>query len=298
MLALDNYQHITLKYPAPGVLELQMNRPKKRNAFNRRHYLEIGHAFAHVIPSLTKCRCVLLTGAGTIFSAGIDLGSMSSDGIGGAVQGAGSTDGVVARATDVLKHGGQWQQAHIAINKCKKPVICAIQKGCYGAALEMIAFADIRFCTADCIFQAPEVDLGFAADIGGLQMLPKIIGNDSLLRELVLTGRRFDAAEAYKFGLVSRICSDYADLMRQSLEVATQIALKSPVATQGVKTMLNYTRDHTVLDSMDFGLTWNAAFIQTNDTKIAGRAFMEKKKPLFPDAAPFSVLLKSTLSKL
>ena len=289
------YKHILLNFIAPGVLELRMNRPNKRNAFNQCHYLEIGHAFTHVIPILTECRCVLLTGSGSIFSSGIDLAGMASGGIGGAVTSFESTDKTIARAAGVLSSGGLWQQSHLAINTCKKPVVAAIQKGCYGAALEMISFVDIRFCTKNCIFQAPEVDLGFAADVGGNQMLPKIIGNDSLLRELCLTGRKFNAQEAYKFGLVSRICDDYKDLMKQAIEVATLIASKSPIATQGVKTMLNYTRDHTLHDSMNFGLVWNAAFIQTNDTNLAGKAFMEKKQAIFPNSPVLNKMLPSKM---
>jgi delta(3,5)-delta(2,4)-dienoyl-CoA isomerase len=297
---MDNYgyKHILLQYVAPGVLELRMNRPKKRNAFNKRHYMEIGHAFTHVIPSLPDCHCVLLTGAGPIFSAGIDLAGMSSGGIGGSVvesESLSEGNHVVRRAAGVLVDGGLWQQAHLAINKCKKPVVVAIQKGCYGAALEMIAFADIRFCTSDCIFQAPEIDLGFAADVGGNQMLPKIIGNDSFMRELALTGRTFRAKEALQFGLVSRVLNDYEALMTVATKVATQIASKSSVATQSVKTMLNYTRDHTLADSMKFGLTWNAAFIQSSDTSIAGQAFMEKKSPIFSNAPVLDKILPSKM---
>ena len=289
-LALDqhnnSYHHIKLSFPAPGVLELQMNRPKKRNAFNVRHYTEIGHFFTHVAPALTQCRCILLTGAGPIFSAGIDLAGISEGGIGN-VSSAGrspNADPIIKKAAGVLRNGGVWQRCHLAIHKCRKPVVCAIQKGCYGAALEMVCFADIRMCTSDCVFQAPEVDLGFAADVGGNQMLPKIIGNDSLLRELCLTGRTFGSQEAFSFGLVSRVCKDHQELSQHALQVATVIAAKSPVATQGVKTMLNYTRDHSVEDSMVFGLAWNASMIQSNDTKIAGMAFMQKQVPVFPDA--------------
>ena len=292
----QHYQHLLLSYPAPGVLELKMNRPKKRNALNVRHYTEIGHFFTHVAPILTPCRCILFTGAGPIFSAGIDLAGMA-EGIGGVANtdDAASNDPVVKKAAGVLRNGGLWQQAHLAIHKCRKPVIACMQKGVYGAALEMICFADIRFCTADCQFSAPEVDLGFAADIGGNQMFGKIIGNDSLLRELVLTGRKFSADEAHRFGLVSRVCTNAKELYDNALQVATSIAAKSPIATQGVKTMLNYSRDHTIEDALQFGLVWNTSFIQTNDTAIAGMAFMGKTKPIFPDPPILDNALPSKL---
>ena len=68
----------------------------------------------------------------------------------------------------MLREGGEWQRAWKAINECNKPVIACMQGGCFGAALEMVAFADVRFCTEDCVFQAPEVDLGLAADFFSL----------------------------------------------------------------------------------------------------------------------------------
>jgi delta(3,5)-delta(2,4)-dienoyl-CoA isomerase len=293
------YKHIVLTHAAPGVIEIQMNRPKKRNAFNIRQYTEIGHFFTHLAPSLVTCRCILFTGAGPIFSAGIDLAGMASDGISGVAKSKDNNqrnkDSIILKAAGVLRNGGVWQKAHMAMSKCRKPIIVACQRGVYGAALEMICFADIRFCTEDCIFQAPEVDLGFAADIGGNQMLPKIIGNDSLCRELLLTGRKFNSIEAKQFGLISRICKNSTELYQEALSVASTIASKSPVATQSVKTMLNYSRDHTLEDSMNFGLTWNTSFIQSNDTMIAGLAFMQKKIPTFPNAPIFDEEIPSKL---
>lgn len=147
----------------------------------------------------------------------------------------------------------------------------------------MVAFTDIRFCTADAVFQAPEVDIGLAADIGGNQMLPKIVGNDSLLREMMITGRKINADEARAVGLVSRTFSNQAEMMAEAYATAATVASKSPLAVMGVKTLLNYTRDHTVEDSLRFGLTWNAGMLQTNDVQIAGAAFFTKQKPVFPD---------------
>merc|ERR1719231_1952357 len=165
---------------------------------NTHLWQEVGHCFAEVIPADASCRCVVLTGAGPIFSAGIDLtGAMQT------IAGGESQD-AARRAVALMRVGGAWQQSWRSISACGKPVIAAIHGGCYGAALEMVAFADVRFCTEENVFQAPEVDIGLAADIGGNQMLPKVMGNDSLVREVQLSGRRLAAAEALSFGLVSR----------------------------------------------------------------------------------------------
>jgi enoyl-CoA hydratase len=101
------------------------------------------------------------------------------------------------------------------------------------------------------------------------------------------------ASEALSFGLVSRICTDHADLIAQAKELAELIASKSPAAVLGVKTLLNFTRDHSVQDSLRFGLTWNAAMLQSPDVKAAGVAFITKQKPVFGDPPP--VFAKSKL---
>ena len=140
-----------------------MNRPEKRNAMSPRVWQEIGHMFGEIVPSESKCRCVILTGAGKAFSAGIELGGANT--LGGIHSGK-PMDGA-QKSISTLKFGGAWQDAWKAINLCPKPVIACIQRGCFGAALEMVCYADIRYCTEDCIFQAPEVDIGIAADLGG-----------------------------------------------------------------------------------------------------------------------------------
>lgn len=86
-----------------------------------------------------------------------------------------------------------------------KPVIAAIHSACIGAAVSLITAADIRYCTKDAWFTVKEIDLGLAADVGALQRLPKIIGNQSLVRELCFTGRNVDSTEALSCGLVGRV---------------------------------------------------------------------------------------------
>lgn len=111
---------------------------------------------------------------------------------------------------------------------------------------------DIRYCTQDAWFSIKEVDVGLAADIGTLQRLPKIVGNDSLVRELVYTSRKFTADEAKEMGLVSRVLPDQASLIKTGLEFAKIIASKSPIAVQGSKINLTYARDHTVDEGLEF----------------------------------------------
>lgn len=92
-----------------------------------------------------------------------------------------------------------------ALERCSRPVIAAVHSACVGAGVSLITAADMRYCTDDAFFTVKEIDIGLAADVGALQRLPKVIGNQSLARELCYTGRNFDSKEALSCGLVSRV---------------------------------------------------------------------------------------------
>lgn len=109
------------------------------------------------------------------------------------------------------------------------------------------------------------MDIGLAADIGTLAFLPKITGNQSLVRELAYTARSFSAAEAEKLGLVSRVVSGGRDeVVKAALELAKVIAEKSPIAVSGTKRLITHARDHSVGENLVFTQSWNAHALRTN----------------------------------
>ena len=120
---------------------------------------------------------------------------------------------------------------------------------------------------------------GLAADVGTLQRMPKVIGSDSLIRELAYTARKLFADEALSAGLVSRIFVDKETLMKGALDVANLIAKKSPVAVQGTKNQLNYARDHSVEDGLKNIILWNAAHLQSEDLRIAAMSSIDRSAP-------------------
>ena len=178
-------------------------------------------------------------------------------------------------------------------------MIAAVHAGCIGGGVDLVTAADIRYCTQDAFFQIKEVeignqnkklilfvffftftfDLGLAADVGTLQRLPKVIGSDSLVRELAYTARKMFADEAAQAGLVSRVFPDKETLLKAALETASLIAGKSPVAIQGTKHNLNYSRDHSIEEGLSYMTTWNAAMLQSEDLRIAAMASMDRKGP-------------------
>ena len=283
----DNSVHVSL--PRPHVLSVELNRVKRHNAFDVGMWdevsavqinpfcihslraLQIRECF-EMIKDDEEVRVVVVSGAGKSFTSGIDLASPFP---------AATETEVARRAIEILHIGTSWQASFDAIEKCGKPVICCVHGNCIGAGLEMICACDIRFCTAGAKFVLKEVDVGLASDVGGLQRLPKIVGNDSLMRELAFSARPLDAEEAKSFGLVSRVSSTKEECLSAAMELAVQIAAKSPVATLGVKSLLNYSRDHTVADSLQFAIVWNTAMLQGKDMVESMMAVMEKRAPVF-----------------
>lgn len=176
----------------------------------------------------------------------------------------------------------QMQASFNAVDRCRKPVLAAIQGYCLGGAIDLIAACDMRYAAEDAQFAIKEIDMGMAADVGTLQRLPRIIG-DGMLRELAYTGRMVGADEARSIGLVNRVYSDHASLLEGVMAIAQDIASKSPIAIGGTKQMISYMRDHRVDDGLEYVATWNAAMLQSSDLRLAMTAHMTKQKPEFQD---------------
>ncbi|CAO3601476.1 unnamed protein product [Absidia cylindrospora] len=188
------------------------------------------------------------------------------------------SEGDLARlAYSKRAHLKEFQGAFTAIEECDKPVIAAVHSGCYGAGVDMITACDMRYCTKDALFCVKEVDIGLAADVGSLQRLPKVLGNQSLVRELCYTGRNFYADEALQHGLVNRVYDTQEELVAEALKMAALIASKSPVAVIGTKHNLLYARDHSVAEALNYTVTWSSAMLNTEDIPKSFAAFVSKE---------------------
>ncbi len=257
------------------VAQVKLNRPDKANAMNAPMWQEIRVAmkWADETPDV---RVVIISGNGTNFCAGIDLAMMMA-------MGKNIEDTDDARTHEKLRHVIlDLQDTLTAIERCRKPVVAAIHGACVGGAIDLISCCDVRYASNDAFFSIKEIDIGMTADVGTLQRLPKII-NPAIVRELAYTGRNVDAAEAEKIGLVNRTFETHDALNKGVDDVATTIAAKSPLAIRGIKEMLNYARDHTVADGLNYIATWNAAMLMSADLQEAMMANMEKRKPVFRD---------------
>jgi enoyl-CoA hydratase/carnithine racemase len=140
----------------------------------------------------------------------------------------------------------------------------------------------MRYAAADAVFSVREIDLGMVADVGTLQRLPRLVG-DGMARELAYTGRNFTADEAERMGLANRIFASPEALTAAVREIAATIAAKSPLATRGLKEVMNFSRDHSVADGLNFVATWNAALLLSGDLSESMLAMREKRAPRFAD---------------
>ena len=141
----------------------------------------------------------------------------------------------------------------------------------------------MRYCSADAYFTIKEIDIGMVADVGTLQRLPKLIGNQGIVREMAFTGRKVLADEALRIGLVNQVFETREAMQAGVREMAALIASKSPLSVRGTKEMLNYSRDHSVADGLNYIATWNAAMLMSSDLTTAMMAGMAKQTPQFKD---------------
>jgi delta(3,5)-delta(2,4)-dienoyl-CoA isomerase len=111
--------------------------------------------------------------------------------------------------------------------------------------------------------------------------LPHSVGNLSWVKDICLSARIFPSTEALQHGLVSAVYKDKAEAVTEAFKLAATIASKSPVATLGTKQIINYSRDRTIADGLNYTAVWNAAMLQTNDVKDALLSGMQKRTPKF-----------------
>ncbi|WP_298010118.1 crotonase/enoyl-CoA hydratase family protein [uncultured Aquabacterium sp.] len=258
------------------IATVTLNRPDKANAMNWAMWQDIRSAMQWV-DRTPEARVAIIEGEGRLFTSGIDLSMMM--GLQGQIK-----DDCDGRMREKLRQLIlELQDTLTSIERCRKPVIAAIHGGCIGGGVDLISCTDMRYCSADAYFTIKEIDIGMVADVGTLQRLPKLIGNQGIVREMAYTGRRVEATEAREIGLVNRVFDSREALQAGVREVAAQVAAKSPLSIRGTKEMLNYSRDHSVADGLNHIATWNAAMLMSTDLTAAMMAGMAKQTPQFKD---------------
>jgi len=220
-----------------GVAHLRMHRPERRNAMTL--------AFWRELPEIVRgldVRALVLSSAGPHFTAGMDLSVFAQSPLGTAT--------VVERRAFRAKLE-ELQQTFHALAEAPFPVIAAVQGGCIGGGVDMVAACCLRYATRDAFFVIQEINLGMMADVGTFNRLPKQLP-EAVVRELGYTGERLSAERAERLGFVNGLFDTPEALVAGALEVAQRIAAKAPIAVQATKRMISYTRDHSVAESFDY----------------------------------------------
>ncbi len=250
---------IDLEVDADGVAIVSFNNPPV-NA----HSMQVLDEIAYVMDSVSDrddVRVVILTGKGKVFCAGADIKS---------------------RAGKVPQPGDHWQgsrrarEAYHSVMECQKPVIGAINGAALGGGLAFAASCDILIASEKGCLGLPEIDVGL---LGGGRHAQRLFSH-SLHRRMMLTGYRVFGPELYRLGIVEA-CVAPEELMDAAMELAREVASKSPVAIKLAKHALNQIEEMSLRDGYRFEQSMTGQLGKTEDSKEAMLAFAEKRKPVF-----------------
>lgn len=266
-----------IEHPAPGIAHLQLCRPERLNALTPAFFREFRRA-VQALDDAGQTRVLLIGSTGRHFSAGMALevfdGGLPMLDTGSARQRLAFQDGLrrLMGTLDVLE-------------TARFPVIAAVQGGCVGGALDLAAACDIRLATADAFFTVQEIHIGMAADLGVLQRLPRIVP-PGVARQMAYTGERVGAERALAIGLVNAVLPDADALQAHALELARQIAAKSPLAIAGSKRALQYAVDHPTHEALAQMTLLQSAIFDLDEMKRAIAGWKAKTEPAFDPLPP------------
>lgn len=265
------------------IAHIVLNRPEQLNSMNP--------AFWHELPDVVQAidheaaaRVIVISSTGKHFSAGMDLAVFEQMGK--------DFHGEPARRAEKFRRSVlELQNTFNALEDIRIPVLAAVQGGAIGGAVDMLCACDSRYCTADAFFTIKETQIGMTADVGTLQRLPHLIPQ-GLVRELAYTGRNWGAEEARQAGFINAVFPDQDSMLKEVMKIARQIAVNSPMAVAGCKEMLNYSRDHSVADSLNHMATWQSGMFQMPDIQEAMSAQQQKRIPEYPPIHPKHSMMK------
>jgi enoyl-CoA hydratase len=260
-----------------GIAHLQLNRPERMNTMAL-PFFPLLRDTVQALNDSGEVRAMVISSTGKHFCAGMALDVF------------GSNSDLPACSSSRTRLSFQATLRRLmacfdVLDEVRFPIICAIQGGCIGGALDLAAACDIRLCTADAFFSVQEIHIGMAADLGVLQRLPKIVPQ-GIAREMAYTGERLPAARALSAGLVNVVLPDAAALMEHAMTMAKNIAVKSPLAMAGTKLSINYARDHGVADALQQMTLLQSAIFDPAEMTEAITAWKGKRDGVFEPLAP------------
>jgi len=259
------------------VAHLKLNRPERMNTMTLAFFPAVRDA-VRALGDEGTTRALVISSTGKHFSAGMALDVFAA---GEAALTVGSARERLAFQESLKK----LMDCFTALDDARFPVVCAIQGGCIGGALDLVTACDIRLCSADAFFTLQEITVGMAADLGSLQRLPKIVPQ-GVAREMAYSGERLSAERALAVGLVNAVLPDAAALLARAMALARTIAAKSPLAIAGTKLALNHARDHSTASALEQMMLLQSAIFDTGEMATAITAWKEKRTAEFESLGP------------
>ncbi len=248
-----------------GVATLTLNRPKALNSFTAEMHAEVREAMVQVTED-TGIRCLVITGAGRGFCAGQDLGDRAVNGEGGAPD---LGESVEKNYNPLIR----------SIMNLPKPVICAVNGVAAGAGSSIALACDIVLAARSASFIQVFCKIGLVPDSGGTFNLPRSVGL-ARAKGLAMLGDKLPAQTAEEWGLIWK-CVDDDALQEEAQKMARYLATQPTRALGRIKTLLNESSSHTLVEQTDLEKEAMQEFGQSDDYREGVAAFMEKRPPVF-----------------
>ncbi|MGJ7509625.1 crotonase/enoyl-CoA hydratase family protein [Variovorax sp. GT1P44] len=263
---------------ADGVVELHLARADKMNALDPAMFDALIDAGTRLRDD-AGVRAVVLAGRGKAFCAGLDMQSFErmGQGSGSGVIGSGAAGRDLVERTHGVANAAQ--QVAMVWREVPVPVIAAVHGVAFGGGLQVALGADVRLVAPGTKMSVMEIKWGLVPDMGGMVLMRELARND-VVRELTFTGRIFSGEEAVAIGFATRLANDP---LAEALEMAREIAQKSPDAIRAGKRLLNAAMGHSAADLLLAESVEQKALIGSANQTEAVRANMEKRAPRFSD---------------
>ena len=246
-----------------AVRHLILNRPEKRNAMNGELVLAIGAALKGAAAA-ADVHCVVVRGAGAMFSSGMDfkaLGGLADD-----------PANLRVFRREILD---AWNLAE----EMAKPVVCQIHGGCIGGAMELALACDLRVMASDAIVGMPETRIGLIPDVGGSSRLPAVVGLGRA-KELIMTGKLIGAEEAERIGLVNRVAAP-EDLDAATDKLVEELLMCAPIAVGLAKRVLDSAAKPALALTLEQEVAAQQLCAQSQDFAEGAKALAERRPPVF-----------------
>jgi enoyl-CoA hydratase/carnithine racemase len=270
---------VTINVGEQGVADVRMNRPEKRNALDTAMFAGLRDA-GEQLKAMPNVRVVVLSGEGASFCAGLDFSSFNAMASGDRTPAEPAAQPEESPSTPTsggITHLGQqvawvWQELPV-------PVIAAVHGFALGGGIQLALGADIRFVTPDVELSVLEIKWGLVPDMTGTQALVNLVGLD-VAKELTFTGRKVRGTEAVELGLATHLADDPR---AAALELAAEIASKSPHAVRAAKRLLNNAPKLSLAEGFAAERDEIGRLIGTPNQVESVMAGFEKRAPRFAD---------------